>query len=105
MTGWGGAGNGVPPPLLIPEHNVDQTSTIPAPTNYFVPSLRGRLICEGNSSICRGLWAMSDSQHSQPGQTSEFEFKLTKPAPDTKPYPLSGTYQVLFVIKYILNEY
>jgi len=42
---------------------------------------------------------MSDSGHSIPGQTSEFEFKLSKAAPDTKSYPMSGTYQGWFLLK------
>ena len=42
---------------------------------------------------------MSDSGHNIPGQTSEFEFKLSKAAPDTKPYPMSGTYQGWFHLK------
>jgi len=87
------------PSLIIPDSNDNiSQGVVPTTPSYLVPSLRGRLICEGGSSICRGVWAMSDSGHSIPGQTSEFEFKLSKAAPDTKPYPMSGTYQVIIII-------
>ena len=95
----GGHSNGIPP-LIIPDIKTDDgnapAAVVPATPSYLIPSLRGRLISEGTSSVCRGVWAMSDAGHNIPGQTSEFEFKLSKPAPDTKPYPLSGIYQVLY---------
>jgi hypothetical protein len=54
----------------------------------------------GNSVVCKGLWAMSDSGHNILGQTSEFEFKLLK-ADDVKSstFPVNGRYQGWFMLK------
>ena len=70
-------------PLIISSNPVSNTSetstTVPStPSLLLVPSLRGKLTLQGTSSVCKGVWAMSDSAHDVPGQTSDFEFKLVK---------------------------
>lgn len=44
---------------------------------------------------------MTDAQHSIPGQTSEFEFKLLEASPGTVPgsFPVSGKYRGWFMLK------
>lgn len=68
-------------------------------TLALIPSLRGKLVRDGTISICRGVWAMSDAAHDIPEQTSDFEFKLVKPAPDSLNFPFSGKYQGWFTLK------
>lgn len=64
-----------------------------------VPSLRGYLQFNGPNLVCKGLWAISDDQHNQPGQTSDFEFKLTKALSEPGIYPISGKYSGYFMLK------
>jgi hypothetical protein len=72
----------------------------PITPTYLVPSLRGRLSIEGITHVCRGVWALSDDHHDQPGQTSDFEFRLVKPAPDNaRAFPMNGKYHGFFMLK------
>ena len=64
-----------------------------------IPSLRGKLVTDGSSNVCRGVWAMSDIAHDTPEQTSDFEFKLVKSAADSLGFPHSGKYQGWFALK------
>jgi hypothetical protein len=75
----------VPPPLIVPL--------------ALVPSLRGKLLQNGASNICRGVWAMSDAAHDIPEQTSDFEFKLMKASTESVNFPFSGKYQGWFSLK------
>lgn len=88
--------------LTIPDESVgEEPLVVPAvaPT-YLVPSLRGKLLVEGTTHVCKGVWALSDDHHSLEGQTSEFEFKLVKPSPDnTRAFPVNGKYQGYFYLK------
>jgi hypothetical protein len=74
---------------------------VPSTPLLHAPSLRGRLFVEGTTHICRGVWAMFDSAHDQPGQTSEFEFRLTKPGEGMTDsvFPKNGKYQGWFILK------
>jgi hypothetical protein len=68
------------------------------------PSLRGRLFRENNLVRCVGEWAMTDSAHGIPGQTSDFEFKLnTQPAVTSSEFPISGRYSGWFHLKQALK--
>jgi len=89
-----------------------------APPTLLVPSLRGKMFREGSWIVCRGVWAMSDKQHSNPDLVSEFEFKINTSSPSVvaaisaataanggKPlrsFPLDGLYQGWFKLKKIL---
>eukprot|EP00401_Gymnodinium_catenatum_P081160 CAMPEP_0117599378 /NCGR_PEP_ID=MMETSP0784-20121206/75919_1 /TAXON_ID=39447 /ORGANISM="" /LENGTH=130 /DNA_ID=CAMNT_0005401933 /DNA_START=11 /DNA_END=400 /DNA_ORIENTATION=- len=64
-----------------------------------VPSLKGKMSYEGGDVICKGVWGMSDEAHNQPGQTSEFEFKLLKKDDDSQMFPVDGLYQGWFMMK------
>ena len=74
-----------------------------APTQLFVPSLRGKIIREGNSVICRGKWAMTDAQHGNEDLTSDFEFKLVTPTDAAQiasgSLAVGGIYQGWFKLK------
>lgn len=59
---------------------------------------------EGSAHICRGSWALSDAAHSQPGQTSDFEFRLVKPNEGTNGYPISGRYQGWFFLRTLKGQ-
>ena len=69
-----------------------------------IPSLRGQLLIEGSTHVCRGVWALSDSAHHQPGQTSDFEFRLLKPNDGCNGYPQSGRYQGWFYLKTLKGQ-
>jgi len=68
-----------------------------------IPSLRGVLsIAPNGHHVCKGVWALSDELHNVAGQTSDFEFKLTRPAStqeDNRTFPLSGKYTGWFKLK------
>lgn len=66
-----------------------------------VPCLKGRLFVEGTSHICRGVWAMSEELHNQPGQVGDFEFRLVKADESTaaNAFPKNGKYQGWFSLK------
>lgn len=71
-----------------------------APPNLSLyPSLRGTFARDNGILKCRGMWAMTESAHSQPGQTSEFEFKLATVDPDKSKFPISGKYTGWFMLK------
>lgn len=73
------------------------TATLP---KLLVPSLRGKMTFVGGTVVCTGLWAMSDKAHSEPDQTSNFEFKLVKADdPTLNSFPINGTYQGWFQLK------
>lgn len=91
-------------PLIIPSNPVSNTletsTTVPStPSLLLVPSLRGMLTLQGTSSVCKGVWAMSDSAHDVPGQTSDFEFKLVKAQEGSTEFPINGKYQGWFNLK------
>jgi hypothetical protein len=76
----------------------------PPPSDLSVfPSLRGRLYRENNLVRCVGEWAMTDSAHGIPGQTSDFEFKLNTPAGNSSDFPISGKYSGWFHLKQALK--
>lgn len=54
--------------------------------------------------MCRGVWALSDSAHGQPSQTSDFEFRLVKPNDGSNGYPISGRYQGWFFLKTLKGQ-
>ena len=53
----------------------------------------------GGNVTCKGFWGMSDFAHTQPGQVSEFEFKLVKADEDSTLFPVNGRYQGWFSLK------
>jgi len=63
------------------------------------PSLRGRIFVEGNMHKCQGVWAMNDSSHTIPGQTSDFELRLSFPGDAPADVPVDGRYTGWFMIK------
>jgi hypothetical protein len=63
------------------------------------PSLRGRMLVEGNMHKCQGVWAMNDKSHSVPGQTSDFELRLVFPGAAPAEVPVNGRYAGWFMIK------
>lgn len=94
------------PPLEIPESLECESGDgepnqefVPATPSLLIPSMRGKLIADGTLHICRGVWAMSDEAHDQPGQTSDFEFKLVKPYDNQLDFPVNGKYQGWFILK------
>jgi hypothetical protein len=58
---------------------------------------------EGNAVICRGMWAMTDEQHTKPDLTSEFEFRLVNAndpeAITSGAFPVGGLYQGWFKLR------
>eukprot|EP01038_Epipyxis_sp_PR26KG_P013262 gene13262-17768_t len=74
---------------------------VPPQTTFFIPipSLRGTMALQSGSVVCKGVWAMSDAAHEQPDQTSDFEFRLVKAAPDSTSFPFNGKYQGWFHLK------
>ena len=90
-------------PLLIPPNpslnEIESTTTTPSiPALLLIPSLRGKLTLQGTTSVCKGVWAMSDSAHDI-GQTSDFEFKLVKAQEGSTEFPISGKYHGWFNLK------
>lgn len=63
------------------------------------PSLRGRMLVEGNMHKCQGVWAMNDNSHSIPGQTSDFELRLLFPGVAPSEVPVDGRYTGWFMLK------
>jgi hypothetical protein len=70
-----------------------------APLPLLVPSLKGKMIYEGGNVICKGVWGMSDAAHAQPGQVSDFEFKLVKADEGSSLFPVNGRYHGWFHLK------
>lgn len=68
------------------------------------PSLRGRYFIENDSVMCRGVWAMTDSAHGIPGQTSDFEFRLVSADGDRTDLPVNGKYTGWFMLKQTQNN-
>lgn len=86
--------------LQIPTEIENDNSPPPPTPLLLVPCLKGKMSYEGGTVICKGLWAMSESAHSQPGQCSEFEFKLIKADEDSPmTFPINGKYQGWFQMK------
>ena len=79
------------------------SAPVAAPLRVLVPSLRGTMVKEENSVICRGMWAMTDEQHKKPDLTSEFEFRLVNandPAAFSSGlFPIGGLYQGWFKLR------
>jgi len=75
------------------------TTTEKPPLPLLVPSLKGKMIYEGGNVTCKGVWGMSDQAHSQPGQVSDFEFKLVKADEGSSLFPVNGRYQGWFHLK------
>jgi hypothetical protein len=65
-----------------------------------IPSMRGMMTYAGGSITCKGKWAMTDANHSLPGHTSDFEFKLVKKDElCLSIFPVDGKYQGWFMLK------
>jgi hypothetical protein len=79
--------------------DVKKDPTTPLLPKLLVPSLRGKMAYIGGTVVCTGLWAMSDKAHSEPDQTSNFEFKLVKADDELKSFPINGMYQGWFQLK------
>ena len=78
----------------------DSDRAKPAPSaQALIPSLKGKYEQNLSNIICKGHWAMSDSGHSSPDQTSPFEFKLSKALDGSSSYPVNGKYQGWFFLK------
>lgn len=83
--------------------NEPQTGENGSSLDIPVPSLRGNFVVDNKGiHVCRGLWAMSDTLHDVPGQTSEFEFKCTPPNGGTTTFPYSGAYKGWFMLQQVL---
>lgn len=78
-------------------------AVVAAPPRVLVPSLRGTMVKEGNTVVCRGMWAMTDEQHRKPDLTSEFEFRLVSAADQAAlssgAFPIAGNYQGWFKLR------
>lgn len=85
------------PPLIIPD-SVGEENSQQSHSSVGVPSLKGKLFKEKSQHVCRGLWAMSDAAHNLPGQTGEFEFRLTLGIDDAT-FPASGKYHGWFMLQ------
>ncbi len=91
-----------------PAMQASANSSMSAPAKLFVPSLRGKMLREGEGKavICRGKWAMADEQHSNEEQTSDYEFKLVTPTDAGQlasgSVVVGGIYQGWFKLKNIL---
>lgn len=53
----------------------------------------------GGQISCKGKWAMSDADHTNPVLTSDFEFFLVEPEDESTKFPRNGRYQGWFHIK------
>ena len=85
-------------------NNIDKSAVEKAPVTLplLVPSLKGKMTYEGGNVTCKGVWGMSDFAHTQPNQTSDFEFKLVKGDEDSAIFPVNGKYQGWFLLKQAL---
>ena len=104
---------GAPAPATVNAANTEAKPTVTAgltplttptepPAPLAVPSLRGTLVVNpAGDHVCQGKWALSDALHQIEGQTSEFEFKLTRPMPGQAldAFPQSGRYSGWFKLK------
>eukprot|EP00286_Rhodomonas_abbreviata_P003285 CAMPEP_0181347054 /NCGR_PEP_ID=MMETSP1101-20121128/33671_1 /TAXON_ID=46948 /ORGANISM="Rhodomonas abbreviata, Strain Caron Lab Isolate" /LENGTH=319 /DNA_ID=CAMNT_0023459237 /DNA_START=68 /DNA_END=1025 /DNA_ORIENTATION=- len=71
-----------------------------APSSSSAACLKGKMTYEGGNVTCKGAWGMSDLAHTQPGQTSDFQFKLIKADEESSGvFPINGKYQGWFHLK------
>lgn len=90
----------VPSDIQATQEQAATPGSAPATPALLIPSLRGQLSVDGVNHICKGVWALSDDYHDLPGQTSEFEFRLAKPAHvEDRTFPMNGKYQGFFYLK------
>lgn len=83
----------------IPTSTGETTAVSSSGQPSMIPSMRGVMVYEGGNVSCHGKWAMSDDAHNIPGQTSDFEFKLTKADEDSPIFPVNGIYDGWFKLK------
>lgn len=92
---------------LSTESNINTSEVVSADSSgntssapVLMPSLRGTFTKDGNGFICRGKWAMSDSEHGSPEKCSAFEFRLVKGFDDKQTlFPIDGRYLGWFSLK------
>ena len=85
--------------MVVADGNDTGERTIEPQPSMPLPSMRGKLMSDGNVNICRGVWAMNDAAHELPDQCSDFEFKLVKANDLTAGFPFSGKYIGWFQLK------